>query len=119
ILALTSNTEDRLTQKARLTVPLLADWCTVSVVRDDGSLERIAIVHRDPQKVALVHELAERSEKESDAGAMRRLVETGLAEFYADITDEFLVKSSRSPERLAVARELAVSSCMILPIISN
>jgi signal transduction histidine kinase len=119
ILALTANMEERITQKARLTVPLLADWCTVNVVKEDGKLERVTIVHRDPEKVALVDELAVRSERESTSSAMQRIVQTGRAEFYPEITDEFLVKSSRSPERLALARKLGVVSTMIIPIVSS
>src|ERR687894_1205999 len=44
----------------RLAVPRLADWCAIDIVEEDGSLERLAVEHEDPQKVQLAHELQER-----------------------------------------------------------
>ncbi|SES93271.1 GAF domain-containing protein [Myxococcus fulvus] len=42
---------------AELVVPELADWCAVDVLGDDGRVERVAAAHREPGRVALVHEL--------------------------------------------------------------
>ncbi|WP_141330817.1 ATP-binding protein [Myxococcus sp. AB025B] len=42
---------------AELVVPELADWCAVDVLGDDGRVERVAAAHREPGRVALMHEL--------------------------------------------------------------
>src|SRR5215211_5458073 len=34
---------------ARLAVPTLADWCAVDVMEEDGSVERLAVEHHDPE----------------------------------------------------------------------
>lgn len=117
---ITVDIEERLTQKARLTVPLIADWCAVSIVNHNGSLSRVTIVHRDPKKMSLVNELEERLSKEGDTErGIRHVATTGVPEFFPDVTDEFLVKEFRSPEKIAAMKALGVTSLMILPIISN
>ena len=45
---------------ASLAVPTLADWCAVDVLEEDGSVERVAVEHPDPEKAALAYELQER-----------------------------------------------------------
>src|SRR5215208_6709644 len=47
---------DTLANVARLAVPTLADWCAVDVMVEDGSVERLAVEHSDPEKVALAYE---------------------------------------------------------------
>jgi PAS domain S-box-containing protein len=42
---------------ARLAVPRLADWCGVDVVNDRGEIERVAVHHSDPVKVAMAERL--------------------------------------------------------------
>ncbi len=43
--------EATLATVARLAVPTLADWCAVDLLGDDGSIERMAVAHVDPEKV--------------------------------------------------------------------
>jgi hypothetical protein len=45
---------------ARLAVPTLADWCAVDVLTEDGSVERLAVEHEDPQKISLALKMQER-----------------------------------------------------------
>lgn len=45
---------------AHSVVPDLADWCAVDVVDDGGLLRRVALAHRDPEKVALGRAIHER-----------------------------------------------------------
>ena len=60
MLASSLDYRETLSSVARLAVPTLADWCVVDVLDEDGSLERLAVEHPDPGKVALVHKLQER-----------------------------------------------------------
>ena len=34
---------------ANLAVPAIADWCTVDILTEDGSVERVAVSHKDPE----------------------------------------------------------------------
>jgi PAS domain S-box-containing protein len=54
---------------ARLAVSYLADWCVVDILEEDGSLDRLAMTHQDPEKVALARE---RRERGRERGALRR-----------------------------------------------
>src|SRR5215212_10007103 len=56
-----------LSRMAHLAVPYLADWCVVDILEEDGSLERLAMAHQDPEKVALARELEERYPPGSEA----------------------------------------------------
>ena len=49
--------ETRLKNVAQLAVPDLADWCAVDLLETDGTSRRLTVVHVDPSKVALAHEL--------------------------------------------------------------
>jgi hypothetical protein len=51
--------EQRLQRLADLAVPEIADWCTVHLLRADR-VERVAVAHNDPRKVAFVARLQQR-----------------------------------------------------------
>jgi len=42
---------------ARVSVPMLADWCVVFIREDDGEVRRLAVEHRDPAREAVAREL--------------------------------------------------------------
>jgi PAS domain S-box-containing protein len=105
---------------ARLAVPRLADWCAVDIVEEDGSLERLAVEHEDPQKVRLAHELNERypPDPEASRGVMR-VVRSGQSEFYPDITDEMIVAAARDAEHLRLMRETGFVSLIFVPLVAR
>jgi PAS domain S-box-containing protein len=105
---------------ARLAVPRLADWCAVDIVEEDGSLERLAVEHEDPQKVQLAHELNERypPDPEAPQGVMR-VVRSGQPEFYPDITDEMIVAAARDAEHLRLMREIGFISLIFVPLVAR
>ena len=57
VLASSLDYEVTLAAVARLAVPQMADWCVVDMARRDGALNRLAVAHADPEKVAWAHEL--------------------------------------------------------------
>lgn len=118
ILPMAADLHDRLTEEARLIVPLLADWCQVNLVREDGSITQVITVHRDPQNMSEVEKLDADTILDSRE-AVEHVVTTGIAEFYPDISEEFLATTAHSPQRFAIARKLGLTSYMILPVISN
>jgi PAS domain S-box-containing protein len=106
-------------ENMRLMVPSLADWGTINVVSGHG-LSRIAIMHRDPAKVPLVERLATLS-ADVPNGAIQTVLASGEPQFVPVVTDEVLrsYHAADSDERIALARQLKVSSSMILPIFSR
>ena len=105
---------------ARLAVPRLADWCAVDIVEEDGSLERLAVEHEDPQKVQLAHELQERYPPDPEAPqGLLRVLRSGQSEFYPDITDEMMVAAARDAEHLRLMRELGFVSLIFVPLVAR
>jgi PAS domain S-box-containing protein len=63
---------------ARLAVPQLADWCSVNIPDRNGLVERVAIAHSDPGRIALVERLREEHPVHVDDGsALAEVIRTG------------------------------------------
>lgn len=105
---------------ARLAVPALADWVFVEIVQDDGSIERLAIAHRDPAREALVREYGRRYPIDPDAPAgSARVIRTGQPELIPDMTDDLLQAVAQDDDHLRILRELGFRSAMIVPLIAR
>jgi hypothetical protein len=90
---LTSSLDYRTTlaNVARLAVPTLGDWCAVDVLEEGGSVQRLAVEHPDPEKVALAYRLQERYPPDPDAvRGVRKVLRTGEPDMMAEIPEELL-----------------------------
>lgn len=104
-----------------LAVPDIADWCTVDILDEHGKLQLVGLSHKDPGKVRWAKELRRQQgppEMDSDNGTAR-VVRTGKAEFYPEISDEMLVASAKSKKELKLLRDLGLSSAITVPLIIN
>ncbi len=107
-----------LSSVARLVVPTLADWCAVDILGEDGSVERLAVIHQDPKKVAWAHKLHERYPPDAEApSGLPNVLRTGRSEFYPEITDEMLEAAARDEEHLRLIHEVGFTSAMVVPLI--
>ena len=118
--------ESTLHAVARAAVPRLGDWCAVDMLADPRSKEwppriaRLAVVHQDPAKIAWSAELEGRLPTDWDAPTgLGRVLREGATEFYASIPDEMLVAAAKSPEHLALLRELQLSALIIVPLVAR
>jgi PAS domain S-box-containing protein len=111
---------DTLANVARLAVPILADWCAVDVMEEDGSVERLAVEHSDPEKVALAYELQERypSDPEATRG-VRKVLQTGEPDMMAEIPDELLDQAAMDVEHRTIMRKLGLRSYMVVPMVAR
>ena len=102
---------------AELAVPTFGDWCSVDVRGPDGHLQRVAIAHMDPDKVALAQELERRFPTPDNAplGAPQ-VARTGKAELIPEITDAVLQSAVTDPEQLALLRGLGLRSSICAPL---
>jgi PAS domain S-box-containing protein len=102
---------------ARLCVPRLADWCTLDVMEEGGTLKRLAVAHRDPERVQWAHEIHRRYPSDPDAPrGLYQVIRTGQAELFAEITDDQLVAAARDPDHLRILRELGMTSVIFVPL---
>jgi PAS domain S-box-containing protein len=111
---------DTLANVARLAVPTLADWCAIDVMEEDGSVERLAVEHSDPEKVALAYELQERypSDPETTRG-VGKVLKTGEPDMMAEIPEELLDQVAMDLEHRTIMRELGLRSYMVVPMIAR
>jgi PAS domain S-box-containing protein len=117
ILSSSLDYETTLANVARLAVPQFADWCAVDIANEKG-IERLAIAHVDPQKIAVAQEFRRRYVQDSLGDpAVAQAVRTGKSQVYSDITDQMLAASARDDVHLAMLRELGLRSVLVVPMI--
>ena len=102
---------------AKLALPALGAWCIVDIVQGGGTVYRLPIVHPDPEKQRLAHQLTAGWAPEPDdpfgAPAMLRASRT------ISITDDIetiLADAAHTPENLQVLRQLGVESLLTVPL---
>jgi signal transduction histidine kinase len=117
-LASSPEFEQTVQNAARLAVPIIADWCAVDIVDDDGSIRRVAVAHVDPAKESLAQEL-QRSYPPKPDSAVPRVIRTGEPLLVDDISDSLLEAEVKDPDELAVLRTLHLSSLMVVPLIAQ
>jgi signal transduction histidine kinase len=109
--------EATLRRVAQLAVPTMSDWCAVDVLQPDGSLERLATAHVDPEKIKLAEQLLSRyppdlSINEGIGGVLR----TGTPLLVSDIPEALITAAARDAEHLTLLRSLSIKSAMIAPL---
>jgi PAS domain S-box-containing protein len=120
MLASSLDYRETLSSVARLVVPTLADWCVVDVLDEDGSLERLAVEHPDPGKVALVHKLQERYPPDPDEpSGVYQVLRSGEPEMMAQIPEELLEAAAVDAEHREILRELGLRSYMVVPLVTR
>ncbi|HYO70281.1 MAG TPA: PAS domain-containing protein, partial [Archangium sp.] len=105
-----------LKQVARLAVPVLADWCMVDLMGEDGRVERVEVAHADPSLTELAERLRRfppvRNPEHPSARAMRQDQTVHVAE----VTGAFEERSAQSAEHLRAIREMKCRSLMSVPL---
>ncbi|MBE8985685.1 PAS domain S-box protein [Nostoc sp. LEGE 12450] len=119
LLSTSLDYEETLNQIAKISVPQLADWCSVDILNEDGSIRRLPITHADPSKAELARKLQEYATDYKGASAITRVLQTGQSELISEISDSLLVASTQNQEHLELVRELGMKSVMIVPLIAQ
>ena len=127
-LQLLANTSERLTESLEYTetlrtaagvaVPDFADWCLVDMV-EGGRITRAAVAHADAAKQAIAQRLHETYPPDiaSSRGPIGRVVASAQEEMKSNTTDDLLQQAARSPEELALYRDLAPRSYICEPLV--
>lgn len=118
VLGTSLDLRQTLSDVAKLLVPQMADWCAIDLVGESGGLDRHAVAHVDPSKVALAWDLWKRvPPKPDDPHGVYAVLRSGQAEVLGEVTDELLVASIPDPEILELARSLGLRSSMCVPLL--
>lgn len=116
-MAVSMDFETTLRGVVQSAVPMMADWCGVTIVEPGGRLQTLAAEHSDPAKTQLAWELTERYPSRLDEpSSVAKVIVTGELELVADITDEMLVAGARDEEHLRVLRALDLRSILMVPL---
>ena len=109
-----------LNQVARFTVPVLADFCVVSLLKEHGGFRRVAVAHREAEKQELLQKLYEHLGQLSGAGAhpLLTVLQTHQPRLYADL-DHVEPTSPEETEYVEVHRALETRSVMIVPLVAR
>lgn len=111
--------EERLRQLADLVVKGIADWSAVHFVRGT-QVERVAVAHLDPTKVAFVEELERRYPPNPDApGGAIEVARTGVPVVMSDVPDELLVASAQDETHLELLRAIGLRSAIVMPLLTR
>jgi PAS domain S-box-containing protein len=120
ILAASLDYRKTLNQVARLAVPMLADWCAVDMVDDEGAIQSLAVAHVDPSKVAVARRLRKRYPPDPNAPrGVPHVIRTGQPEMLADIDPALVEAAAVDQEHLEILRNLQLRSYMCVPLIAR
>lgn len=101
-------------------VPEIADWCALDMVTADGSIKRLAVAHKDPEKVKFACELVERyPPSPDDVGGVYETVRTRQSQLIEVIPPELLRSSARDAEHLKLIESLEIESAISVPLIAD
>ena len=105
---------------AAAAVPGFADWCAVDLVADDGTRERVAVVHADPALVRLAVEAREKHpHRGGDSAGAGPVLSDGEPRLVADVTAAVLRGMARDEDHLAFLERLGLRSVIAVPLVSR
>jgi signal transduction histidine kinase/PAS domain-containing protein len=126
LLASSLDYETTLQNLASAAVPRVADWCSVDMLQSPGdpswppTLRRIALMHEDPARVALVERLRERVHTDwNSPNGLPQVLREGVSEYTPDITEEMRRATATTDEHLSILREIGLSSVIIVPLLAR
>ena len=106
-----------LTRVAQLAVPAIADWCTVVLADQHGVLQRIAVVHRDPEKLRLTQEYKTRfPPSQHKAPEFLAVLETGMPVLTEHVDRDLLRRAAQNEDHVRVLEELGVASSIMVAL---
>jgi signal transduction histidine kinase len=111
---------------ARLVVSRIADFCLIDVVTSAGDIQRLAAVHRDPEKGRLTDTLKHLAPDLNTPGAIATAIRTGQSVVKTGITDDMLdadtaerVLGIQNAEVLQMMRDLGVRGFASVPLVAR
>lgn len=117
VLATSLEYETILSNLAQLVVPQLADWCSIHIVEEDGSIAQVTVAHTDPAKVKWAQEFVRRYPvNPNDTFGAPQVIRTGQSALYPEVTDSMLRRVANDTEQLESLRRLGIKSLLCVPM---
>jgi PAS domain S-box-containing protein len=110
--------EATLQSLARLVVPRLADYCVVGMLEGD-EMRRVAMVHRDPARETLLHQLGRVQRRHRTVVGVQSVLRTGEPELVPEVSEAWLRAASEDEAHFATLRALGPRSMMVVPLVAR
>ena len=116
LLSMSLDPTTTLERVAKLTVPRIADWCTLDLLQENDELQTVAAMHVDPAKIELLRKLRAYPVRADETRGIQKVLRSGHSELYATVNDELLTDVAQNQEHLKLLRSLGLTSAMIVPL---
>lgn len=110
--------DETLAHMASALVPDIADWCTIDLVAEDGTLRRAAFEHAGAPDADELAAMARTMWPIPPSSPIFEVLRTGTSRFVPDATDEVLRAAAGTSEQYEVLRNVGFRSGIVVPLAS-
>jgi serine phosphatase RsbU (regulator of sigma subunit) len=121
-LAMTStmDTDEAVQRFADLVVPLLADWCVVTVIDPDGTRRDVGRAHKDPTLVEAMHRYADlRVQTNNVTAPVPRMLRDPRPVVFPELTEEIVLSMVPDEKARAALAPLRPAAAAGFPLIAR
>jgi len=116
--------ERTLESLTQLAVPLLADWCAISMlVEETGEIEQVVVAHQDPERKRWAQEMQARSRTimiDDEFDLTARVIRTAEPVFLREVPQELLDEAvERDPNAAEALEHISIRSAITVPLRSG
>lgn len=116
VVFLSLDSHTALERIAQITVPRLADWCSVDLVQPDGSVRSEVVLHSDPTKTELARELRAYPTDPERMSGVPQVIRSGKSELYPEITEAMLAQGAVDERHLRLLTSVGFTSAIIVAL---
>jgi signal transduction histidine kinase/ActR/RegA family two-component response regulator len=116
VLASSLDHDTTLGALAELSVPMLADYCFVDVLQDDGTVRRVAVATAEPEKEDILHELQRYPPLLRVESPATRVMRSGEPFLCEEVTDDLVRAAAQNDEHERLLRAFGVRSFAMAPL---
>jgi PAS domain S-box-containing protein len=117
VLASSMDYAETLQRVARLAVPQIADWCSIDLVGEHGEIERMAVHHSSPEKLALAERLSDYQPTLDEPAGVPDVIRSGESRIFTDIQPEALAAYARDDVHFELLRAVGATAVIIVPMV--
>ena len=112
--------EKTLSAVADLVVPRLADYCSINIVKEDGSVPPLAIAHTDPAKAQQGWQFQKLYPPRVDVpSGLATVLATRKPLLISEVTEEVLKPFARDEQHMRSILDLGLRSLIVTPLIAR